>query len=140
MTEVQIKKTQWLRRLYFTKLKADSLQSLKDYDNQQLEDTNKEFSDKNEDVTYEKCVLIIKSISERSEENWLKALEEYNKIRLEVEKAISSIENTEYQYILRARYIENKTWRQIAAEMFFSERNVKYLHVKALDEMQIILS
>lgn len=140
MTELQIQKSEWLRRLYFSKLKVDSLQSLKKYDRQHLEDINKELLEKTCEDTYEKCVSIIKTISVRSEENWLKAFKEYNEIRLQIENAIDSIENSEYQYVLRARYIEDKTWRQIAVEMFFSERNVKYLHVKALDEIEITLS
>lgn len=50
-----------------------------------------------------------------------------------VENVIERLDDRRYRQLLRARYIEGKTWEQIAVDMNYSySQVVKYLHPAAL--------
>jgi len=52
-------------------------------------------------------------------------------ILTKVEQAVESLPPRE-KYLIRARYIDCKSWEQIAVEMNYSWRQVHYLHANAL--------
>lgn len=54
------------------------------------------------------------------------------KIRDEISAAIDRVENEILRTLLRYRYICCYTWERIAVELNYTERNVCYLHGKAL--------
>lgn len=51
-----------------------------------------------------------------------------------IEKAIDDLPDRE-KYLVRARYIELKTWEQIAVDMGYSWRQVHNIHSLALQEL-----
>ena len=137
MTEQQIIKSQWLGRVYFSRLKVKSLASLKEKDKHECKDFIGSIPENCTPDMYSKCSKVAAAIAQRSAENYIEALENYNKIRMEVESAIEKISDYEYQTLLTSHYIENKTWEVISDEMFYSIRTIKYKHLKALDALQI---
>lgn len=60
-----------------------------------------------------------------------KQLEKLYKIRLEIEESISDLPEKE-QYLMRARYLENKTWEQICVDMSYCWKQIHRIHSKAL--------
>ena len=62
------------------------------------------------------------------------------KIKLETKRLILSViekvENPEYKIILELKYVNLKTWEQIAEITNYSVRNMHYIHNKALDELK----
>lgn len=136
MTEQQIIKSQWLGRVYFSRLKVKSLASLKDKDRQECESFIEKIPESCTPDMNNECCGIASAIAQRSAEKYMEALENYNKIRMEVESAIEKIDDYEYQALLTAHYIEGKTWEVISEEMYYSIRTIKYKHLKALDALQ----
>ncbi len=58
-------------------------------------------------------------------------------VRLEIENIIKLISNPEYRAILRYKYIENMTFEEIAEKTMYSNRNIYYMHDKAIKELTI---
>lgn len=52
-------------------------------------------------------------------------------VQLEIERAIKELPERE-KYLIRAKYMESKTWEQIAVDMGYSWRQVHYIHSEAL--------
>ena len=76
--------------------------------------------------------LLIK-IEECIEEYNKKEIELYNK-QLEIENCINSLEPTE-RIIARSRYIEGKTFEQIAVDLNYSWRHTIRIHGKILQKI-----
>lgn len=57
-------------------------------------------------------------------------------LKRDISNVIKQVQNQEYQYILEQRYLNFKTWEQIAAEMTFYIRHVYRLHGEALKEIE----
>lgn len=56
----------------------------------------------------------------------------------EIVFAVEQVENVQSQVLLRYRYIELKSWREIAAIMCYTEDYVRrHLHSKALNDFEI---
>lgn len=53
-------------------------------------------------------------------------------LKSEAMKRIDSLENENYKLLLTLRYLNYKTWEQIAVEMNYSYRNIHKLHEKSL--------
>lgn len=53
----------------------------------------------------------------------------------QIEKAISAINNTTLEEVLKRKYINCQTWEQIAVDMNYSWRQVIRLHGQALSKM-----
>lgn len=64
-------------------------------------------------------------------------LSEALNVRLEIENIIKLISNPEYRAILRYKYIENMTFEEIAEKTMYSNRNIYYMHDKAIKELTI---
>lgn len=57
--------------------------------------------------------------------------------RIEIENVIKLISNPEYRAILRYKYIENMTFEEIAEKTMYSNRNIYYMHDKAIKSLAI---
>ncbi len=77
----------------------------------------------NESPIERKVELIIR-LKEKLEKRKSQALEEMEKI----EKYVSTIEDIEIRLIFYKRYLDFKSWEEIADEMFMSERSVYRKH------------
>ena len=54
--------------------------------------------------------------------------------RMEIIRAVGMLENADQSLLLQLRYIDGKTWEEIAVEMHYSFRHVLRLHGYALRE------
>lgn len=70
------------------------------------------------------------------ERNLDKAIDQYVNKKNEIIKQIDSMEDETLYTILFSRYIEKKTFEQIATEVNYSYRQVTRLHGKALNEFE----
>lgn len=68
----------------------------------------------------------------RVEEKYAKAILRYHREILRRSEQINKLGDEELSTVLYLRYIEGKKWEQIASDMSYTERNVFYLHGKAL--------
>lgn len=59
-------------------------------------------------------------------------IDELTEIKREIIKAIGGMENPVYRTLLLERYINLRTWEDIASVMQYTERNIFYLHGAAL--------
>lgn len=60
--------------------------------------------------------------------------------RMEIVRTLNRIQTPEYNTLLYLRYIEGKTWEQIAVEMHYTFRHTTRLHGDALREVDAILA
>lgn len=58
-------------------------------------------------------------------------------LRMEIERGIEAVNNPKLRIILRDRYIEGKTWDDIAERMHYAKRHIIRLHGYALSQLQI---
>lgn len=58
-------------------------------------------------------------------------------IKRDIMKAIKSVEQPEYNLLLELRYLNYKTWEEIAEMMNYSWRNVHYVHGRALTAVKL---
>jgi len=65
-------------------------------------------------------------------------IQELINIKCEIHKAVYTVTNTIYRTLLIHRYINFKTWEQIAVEMHYTFQWIHILHGKALKEIKII--
>lgn len=65
-----------------------------------------------------------------------KKMEELEILAKEVEYKISLLDNEEYRTLLYKRYVEGAEWEDIAMDLYYSERWVYKLHIKALKEFE----
>lgn len=137
MTTVQIKKTVWLNRLYYIKLKLDCLYSLKESDRKHAQKLMEMIPDKNDPKLSEECGKIIDDSNNSNTEKYMEILNLYNNVKNEIFSAIDVINDFELQAILISHYLEYKPWNVVASEKFYSLRTVKYKHLKALDLLNI---
>ena len=65
-------------------------------------------------------------------------IDELYKIKQEILKAISGVDNSTYRALLIERYINFKTWEQIADYMNYSRMHVTRLHGRALQKVKML--
>ena len=58
-------------------------------------------------------------------------------LKQEIVSLIKKVKNPEYQTLLELRYLNFKTWEQIASEMHYSIQNTIRIHDKALSLLRI---
>ncbi len=58
-------------------------------------------------------------------------------LKRNITKVIGKINKQEYQLLLELRYLNYKTWEEIAETMNYSWRNIHYIHSKALKDVDI---
>lgn len=66
-----------------------------------------------------------------------KEIDEFVDLKLEIEQVIKKANNPEYQILLEMRYLNFRTWGEIANEMNYGIDNVYRIHRKALDLIEI---
>lgn len=66
-------------------------------------------------------------------------IDSYLEAMKKVSKTIGKISNPDQLQVLHKRYVQNKTWEQIACDMNMTYRNVCYIHGKALMSVHEIL-
>ena len=67
-------------------------------------------------------------------------MDELMQMKAEIETTIERVENRGYRELLRGRYLEGKTWEQIAVDRNCSYQNVvQFMHPKALDAIGKLL-
>ena len=59
------------------------------------------------------------------------------KLRKEIEDKINAVDNPKLREILKCRYLDCKSWEEIAYKNNITWRHVYRLHEKALDEIKI---
>ena len=64
-------------------------------------------------------------------------IDEWYEAKLNIEKAIHTVESDKFRLLLRYRYINGWTWEKIAVEMNYAYRNVTRLHGKAINLIKI---
>lgn len=64
-------------------------------------------------------------------------IKESLELRVEIENAILTVEDTEEEMVLKMRYIEFRHWEDIAKVMRYSIRHVYRMHGQALRDLQI---
>ncbi len=57
-------------------------------------------------------------------------------LREEIEKVINSLDDPTERLLMRKRYIEGKTWEQVAREMNYSFRRVTQIHGDILQKIK----
>ena len=65
-------------------------------------------------------------------------IDELYKIKQEILKAISGVDNSTYRTLLIERYINFKTWEEIAVYMNYSYMHITRLHGKALQRVKML--
>lgn len=75
-----------------------------------------------------------------AEEEIIELRSEAWSIRMEIVRTLNMIQTPEYNTLLYLRYIEGKTWEQIAVEMHYTFRHTTRLHGDALREVDAILA
>ena len=60
-------------------------------------------------------------------------------LKREISEVIDRVENPKRRAVLRFRYINYKSFEQIAADMYMTERNIYHIHRKALRDVGKIL-
>ena len=63
-------------------------------------------------------------------------LEERIKLQRSIEHIIDSVDDPLYRVILRSRYIQGKTWKEICDQTNYSRSQINYLHSKALKKIK----
>ena len=137
MTEIQLEKIKILSRLKFAEKKIRSLAALKERDIQRAESFLKGFPDKEDQAGMKECILQTERLKKISADNYNEALKEYNLIYEDTMRLINDIPDQQLAETLRLRYIDDLTWEEIAVRTYYSLRNVKYMHKKALDMIKI---
>lgn len=64
---------------------------------------------------------------------------EYVDLQIAVESCIMGLENEKEQKVLKLYYLELKTFKQIAAEICYSEKQIKRIHDKAIHNLDELL-
>ena len=78
---------------------------------------------------------VFKGIEAKEE---LETLEQKAKsIKLQIERAINTVQEEELQMILTYRYIDLLTWKEIAKVLYYSDRSVRRKHEQALELIKI---
>lgn len=75
-----------------------------------------------------------------AEEEIIELRSEAWSIRMEIVRTLNRIQTPEFNTLLYLRYIEGKTWEQIAVEMHYTFRHTTRLHGDALREVDAILA
>lgn len=71
------------------------------------------------------------------EENINKDIDDLVELKAEIESKINSVEDLKLRELLKCRYLDFKSWEEIAYRNGYSWRHVFRLHELALDEIKI---
>ena len=88
-------------------------------------------------ITGDTIGIAIGNISELEKELG-KDVQELIRIKQQVMQTIDKVTNADCVYLLYARYLEFKTWEEIAVDMHYNIRNIYRIHGRALEEISKI--
>lgn len=139
MTVEEIAVSKWLNRAYYANNKINALIAEREYNIELATKTTPSYdnigafpsiSDNNsaEQRIFRIC---------ESNEKINREIDNLVDIKKEITDVISKIqsENDDLDAILRMHYLGLRTWEQVAEDMNWSERTVKYKHIKALQKI-----
>ena len=66
-----------------------------------------------------------------------KRIDELYGVKRESHEAINTVEDPTLRTVLIAKYINCKSWKDIAGELYYSERQMYRLHSKALSKIDV---
>jgi DNA-directed RNA polymerase specialized sigma subunit len=130
-----LRKIKWLDD--FIKAKLDQVETLRSMATKvtpTLKDVNVQ-----ESLPQDKTAVIIHKIIELEEEI-NDSIDSLVDLKADVIRKIEVIENDEYKLLLTLRYLNFKTWEQIAVDMNFTFQWVHQIHKRALIEFEKLLS
>ena len=67
-------------------------------------------------------------------------IEELYDVKMEIQQAIYKLDSSTYRTLLLARYINFKTWEQIAEDMGYEVRQIHRIHGNALVNLKDVIS
>lgn len=67
-------------------------------------------------------------------------IDRYVDLKQDIAEKVAAVENTDLRLLLEKRYLKGEKWEEIAVELGYDLRWVHRLHVKALTQVQEILS
>lgn len=70
------------------------------------------------------------------EKVYVQKLAKLNNEIFKIEKAITSLENSVERQLIRARYIDGKTWEEVCALIGYSWSQTHRIHARALKKLQ----
>lgn len=86
------------------------------------------------DAPYIKTVMQVAQLEEQLREDRNRLLE----YTIEANGVIDRIENNDYALVISKRYIFGEKWEQIGREMGYSERQVRRIHDRAMEDIVIL--
>jgi len=63
-------------------------------------------------------------------------IDELIKLKSEIEETINQVDDPVYQLILQMRYIDRKTWEEVARNVGYDRRTIFRIHGEALKEIE----
>lgn len=130
----------WLNRAYLidkeikvleSDLKKANLEAMS-LATQRIEEKVQTSKVNNADYAILKCIEYSEQITEK--------LGELYATKIEISETISRVDDGKSRALLRMRYLEYKSWGEIANEMDYSTRSAHYIHNKALEEVKDIIA
>lgn len=75
---------------------------------------------------------------EKYQNKLAKKLAKIENIRLQIESSIDTLEDSRSRLILQYKYLENYSYKEIAADLKKSERHIRRLHDVAISLMKVV--
>lgn len=138
MTEQQRELVKWLNRAFHAEKKLNALKRLKKRDKERAKDISPKHNGdiKGKSDTRQNNVEKVLITLASSEEKYDKFLEEYNNLRIEIEKVIETLHDDELEAIFIYRYLDYMTMEQIAETMHYDVSTISRKHKKGLKKLQ----
>ncbi|WP_413523331.1 hypothetical protein [Lactococcus raffinolactis] len=90
-------------------------------------------STKNQEAPFVRCVMRIASLEEKIN----REIDRLVDLKLAVSDAIDLLDDINERILLRARYLNNKSWEEIASQLKYSLRSTHRIHINALQHFVI---
>ena len=138
MTETERKKIKWLEEYGGIQKRIDRLEMEIEEWRTRLEGLSAQIID-GMPKNHGKRKSWVKEITEieRLDDELTKELLKLRNKRLAIIDAINTLQDPVLQVLVEYRYIDNMRWEEICTKMYYSWRQVHYMHVKALRQIKI---
>lgn len=90
-------------------------------------------------ITSDKVACGVELMDEYQQQLY-RQLSESEKLRSEIEDAVYTLPDADQRHVLLAKYIDGLPWWQIANQLYISERWVRTLHRRALENLKTVPS
>lgn len=88
---------------------------------------------KNTEAPFVRCLIKIATLEEKINASVDRLVE----LKMKISDAIDTLESVDERILLRARYVNGKSWEEIANQMKFSVRSVHRIHASALQHFDV---